>query len=89
MAPAESRNDLSALIRSKPDLFGLHWIPAPAKLVEDDMRLRIDVEEDWDHAQVIYDALDAESLDWQGITTLLDQQPAIRQRMAHLNRASA
>jgi spore coat polysaccharide biosynthesis protein SpsF len=89
LAPADLRGDLSAFIRSQPDMFGLKWIPAPAQLVEDDMRLRIDVEEDWDHAQVIYEALDSASLDWQGITKLLDQQPAIRRRMADLNRASA
>lgn len=64
------------------------YIPAPPALAQEDVRLTIDVEEDWEHAQVIYDALDERSLDWQGITGLLNQQPAMRKRMAVLNRTA-
>ena len=50
-------------------------------------RLGIDVEEDWENVQLIVDALGPESLEWQRIAGLLEQHPAIRQRMAVLNRA--
>ncbi len=50
------------------------------------MRLAVDTEEDWEHAQTIYEALGPEALDWQRIAGLLEQQPALRTRMAALNR---
>ena len=39
--------------------------------------------------QEIFDALGPDSLDWQGIAGLLDQHPALRKRMADLNRTCA
>jgi spore coat polysaccharide biosynthesis protein SpsF (cytidylyltransferase family) len=50
------------------------------------VRLTIDLDEDWDHALAIYEALGPERLDWQRIARLLDHQPALRSRMAALNR---
>jgi spore coat polysaccharide biosynthesis protein SpsF (cytidylyltransferase family) len=50
------------------------------------MRLRLEVEEDWDHAHIILEALGPENLDYQRIANLLDQHPAMRERMAALNR---
>ena len=55
----------------------------------DDLRLKIDFEEDWEHAQVIFEALGPDEWDWQRIADLLDSQPALRKRMAVLNRAKA
>jgi spore coat polysaccharide biosynthesis protein SpsF (cytidylyltransferase family) len=49
----------------------------------------VDIEEDWDHAEAIYEALGPERLDWQRIARLLDHQPALRSRMAALNRVHA
>ena len=46
----------------------------------------VDLDEDWDHALAIYEALGPEWLDWQRIARLLDHQPALRSRMAALNR---
>ena len=80
--------DGTAAISEQPSLFQSLSIPAPSPLAQQDVRLIIDVEEDWEHAQVIYDALGPESLDWQGITELLYRQPAIRERMAVLNRSA-
>ena len=52
----------------------------------EDVRLTIANDEDWDHALAIYEALGPERLDWQRIARLLDHQPALRSRMAVLNR---
>ena len=73
-------------IYSHPERFNLRLIPAPTKIDRDDVRLRVDIEEDWEHALAIYEALGPESLDWQRIADLLDHQPALRSRMAALNR---
>ena len=56
-------------------------------LDRDDLRLRIDREEDWDHLREITEAVDIQDCDWQRIAGLLDGQPALRKRMARLNEA--
>jgi spore coat polysaccharide biosynthesis protein SpsF (cytidylyltransferase family) len=61
-------------------------LSAPAEIDREDLRLTVDSEEDWDHALTIYDALGPEWLDWRRIARLLDHQPALRSRMAALNR---
>jgi len=86
--PAERRTATGYLYRH-PESFRLRFIPIPAQLDRADVRLTIHDEEDWEHAQTIYEALGPESLDWQRIAGLLDQQPALRKRMAVLNRADA
>ncbi|MDP6446962.1 MAG: NTP transferase domain-containing protein [Pirellulaceae bacterium] len=83
----DARIDPFCYIHSNPEEFQLRWLPIPDALDRPDLRLRIDVEEDWDHAQVIYEALGPDELDWQGVAGLLDRQPAIRERMATLNQS--
>jgi spore coat polysaccharide biosynthesis protein SpsF len=83
------RQQVTQYLYSHPEKFTLRLIPAPAGIDRDDVRLTIDSDEDWDHALAIYDALGPESLDWQRIAELLDHQPALRSRMAALNRACA
>ena len=80
------RSHLTRFIYSRPDVFQLRLLPVPKPLDRNDLRLSLKVEEDWDHAQLILDALGPENLDWQRIAHLLDEQPAIRERMAALNR---
>jgi spore coat polysaccharide biosynthesis protein SpsF (cytidylyltransferase family) len=63
----------------------LRLIPVPRELDRDDVRLRIDGEEDWEHTQTIFEALGPEHLDYHRVAHLLDHQPALRQRMAALN----
>lgn len=70
---------------SHPELFSIRLIPAPEGLDRDDVRLAVESEEDWDHAQLIFEALGPEALDWQRIAGLLEQQPDLRSRMAALN----
>jgi spore coat polysaccharide biosynthesis protein SpsF (cytidylyltransferase family) len=83
--PAD-RQQATRYIYRHPELFQLRLIPIPESLDRDDVRLTLDVEEDWDHAQAIYDALGPEALDWQRIAGLLDHHPHLRERMAILNR---
>jgi spore coat polysaccharide biosynthesis protein SpsF len=86
--PAD-RQHVTRYLYSHPEKFPLRLIPAPGAIDRDDVRLTVESDEDWDHALAIYEALGPESLDWQRIATLLDHQPALRSRMAALNRAGA
>ena len=84
-----ARERVTHCIYSHPERFNLRLIPAPAEIDREDVRLLVDIEEDWDHAQTLFDALGPELLDWQRIASLLDHQPAMRGRMAELNREYA
>jgi spore coat polysaccharide biosynthesis protein SpsF len=81
------REQVTSYIYSHPEKFQLRLIPAPVEIDRDDVRLTVDIEEDWEHAMAIFEALGPEWLDWQRIARLLDHQPALRSRMAALNRA--
>ena len=81
------REDVTRYIYSHPEKFKLRLIPAPTQIDRDDVRLTVDIEEDWDHALAIFEALGPEAMDWQRIAELLDHQPDLRRRMAALNRA--
>lgn len=83
----EDREQISGCIWSQPEKFRTHLIPAPRALDREDVRLRVDMEEDWEHAMTIFEALGPERLEWQRVVALLDQQPALRRRMAALNRS--
>ena len=54
---AVDRMQVTRYVYSRPDRFQLRLIPVPPELDRDDVRLTIDVDEDWEHAQVIFDAL--------------------------------
>jgi spore coat polysaccharide biosynthesis protein SpsF (cytidylyltransferase family) len=86
--PAERRH-VTTYLYGHPELFNVRLVPLPAELDREDMRLTIDGEEDWEHAQAIYEALASEEWDWQRIADLLAGQPAMRKRMALLNRAKS
>ena len=83
------REQITRYIYSHPEIFNLRLIPAPDAIDREDVRLIVDIEEDWDHALTIYEALGPDRLDWQRIAGLLDHQPALRSRMAALNRVHA
>ncbi len=84
-APSD-REHVTRHIYSHPEEFQIRLIPAPAEIDRDDVRLTVDIEEDWEHTLAIFEALGPEALNWQRIAKLLDHQPALRQRMAVLNR---
>lgn len=83
------RQQVTRYLYSHPEIFNIRFIPVPSQLDREDFRLTIDREEDWEHAQVIIDALGAEECDWQRIAGLLKGQPALRKRMADLNQSIA
>ncbi len=82
------REQVTRFIYAHPETYNVRLIPVPVELDRDDVRLTLDSEDDWEHVQAIYEALGPERLDWRRIADLLDQQPALRQRMADLNRAA-
>jgi spore coat polysaccharide biosynthesis protein SpsF len=86
---AHDREHVTPYLYSHPDKFNIRLTPAPTEIDREDVRLRVDIEEDWDHALAIYEALGPERLDWQRIASLLNHQPALRSRMAALNRVHA
>ena len=83
------RQQPTRYIYSHPERFNIRLMQAPAQIDRDDVRLSVDMEEDWDHAVAIFEALGPEELYWQRIADLLDHQPALRKRMADLNRVCA
>jgi spore coat polysaccharide biosynthesis protein SpsF len=83
------REHVTRFLYSHPERFNVRLVPAPVELDREDLRLTVDIEDDWEHAQAIFEALGPESLDWQQITGLLDGQPAVRRKMAWLNRKHA
>jgi spore coat polysaccharide biosynthesis protein SpsF (cytidylyltransferase family) len=70
-----------------PEEFTLKLLQVPVELDRDDVRLALETQEDWAHAEAVVDALGYD-LDWKDITQLLERQPNLRQRMADLNRPS-
>ena len=82
----EDREHFTRYLYSRPERFNIRLIPAPAGLDREDVRLTINSEQDWEHAQTVLDALGPEALDWQRIAGLLDEHPALRKQMAVLNR---
>ncbi len=86
---AGDRQHATRYLFSHPEKFTVRLIPAPEQIDRDDVRLTVDIEEDWEHALAIFDALGPDDLDWQRIADLLVHQPSLRKRMAALNRAHA
>lgn len=86
---AKDRQSVTSYFYAHPEKFNLRLIPAPAQIDRDDVRLTVDIEEDWENTLTIFEALGPEELDWQRIAELLDHQPALRKRMAALNRVHA
>lgn len=84
---AADRSDPSKFICSHPKVFYIKQVPVPARLDRGDLRLAIRDEEDWENVETILDALGPDCLDWQFITSLLDRNPEICERMAEHNQA--
>lgn len=85
----QDRLNVTGFLYSHPEKFNIRLIPAPRQIDRDDVRLTVDIEEDWENTLTIFEALGPEELDWQRIADLLDHQPALRKRMAALNRVHA
>ena len=83
------RAEATRYLYTHPEKFRVRLIPVPSALDRKDVRLTIGGQEDWEHAEQIFEALGPERLDWQRIASLLDEHPALRQRMAVLNKDQA
>ncbi len=81
------RREITQFFTGHPELFQMRFLQVPRALDRDDFRLTLTDQIDWEHAEEIYEALGADGLNWQRIAELLDQQPALREKMADLNRA--
>ena len=86
---SEDRQQPTRYIHTHPRKFALRFLPAPAKLDRDDLRLAIHDEEDWEHVELILDALGPESLDWQYIMALLDRHPYLGRPVERRHPAAA
>jgi len=86
---AADRQHATHYLYGHPKEFNVRLIPVPEEIDRHDVRLTMDIEEDWENTLVIFEALGPEELDWRRIADLLDHQPALRERMAVLNRAHA
>ena len=80
------RNDPTRFMRMRPEQFQLRLMPLPKALDRQDLRLSLKSQQDWEHAEQVVEALGVDELDWHRIAQLLEQQPALRERMADLNR---
>lgn len=67
----EEREDATRLFCSRPERFRLRFLPVPAALEADKVRLAVDDHESWEHAQTIYDWLGPEGLNWHTIADVL------------------
>lgn len=79
----------TSYLYSKPEQFRVRLVPAPAALDRSDVRLTLADGTDLEHVEDILDALGPDHLDWQEIVLLLEDHPALRERMEMLNRAAS
>lgn len=68
---AEERDQLTRFFCSRPERFHLRFIPVPAALEGDNVRLSVDDHESWEQAQTIDDWMGPEGLDWRSIAQVL------------------
>jgi len=83
-AKQAERNSPLSFIRQHPEHFVQRLLALPMG-IQADTRLTVNCQEDWEHIQMIFDALGDDNLNVSRITTLLQQHPHLRQRMATLN----
>lgn len=82
------REQPTRFLYSHPEKFRIHLLSIPEQIDCEDVRLRIDLEEDFEHATAIVEALGNE-VDYYRIANLLRHQPGLRSRMAAINRRAS
>ncbi len=70
-------------------VYSLRLLALPRPVRPQELRLRMQWAEDWEHLQAIYEALGPDQLDWAHIVQLLEDQPQMRRQMAQLNQKQA
>lgn len=83
---AADREHVTRYLYRHPEEFSLRFLPVPEPLDRDDLRLTVDLPEDWEHAHTIYEALGPEPLEWHQIAQFVARSEPLRRRMAYLNR---
>ncbi len=77
---AEDRCEVGRYLYSHPELFNLRLIPAPARIERDEVEAMAHIDDHWECAQTMYEALGPEALDWQRIAVVLDRHLAMRKQ---------
>ncbi len=88
---AQDRQEVTRYVFTHPKQFQVRLVQLPLSLDRTDIQLRVDGQEDWDHIQVIYEALGPEEWDLKRLAGMLDQQPLPRKRkpLAGINKSVA
>jgi spore coat polysaccharide biosynthesis protein SpsF len=68
------RDAVTSYLYSHPERFNVRLIPLPAELDRHGWAADLDVEQNWDHAQAIYEALGGDEWDWRRLADPLATQ---------------
>ncbi len=88
VAAADRQHPLRYLLHHS-GAYSLRLLALPEPLSPEEIRLRVESVQDWEHLETIYEALGPERLDWKHIFRLLNDQPQLRRQMALLNQRAA
>ncbi len=88
-ASEDRQHPIRRYLLSHSGVYVLRLLTLPRPVRAQELRLRMQWAEDWEHLQAIYEALGPDQLDWAHIVQLLEDQPEIRRQMAQLNRKEA
>ncbi|MDX1963300.1 MAG: hypothetical protein SFX18_09115 [Pirellulales bacterium] len=85
--PAD-RAGVTRYLYTHPERFAAQWLPMPTELDRADVRLALWGDDDREHCEDLYEALDG-AVDYQTVTRFLHAQPHLRRRMAAMNQQEA
>lgn len=68
-----------------PGAYHLKFVPIPDQLNRDDLRFSIEVEADWDDAEMLCETLQEADSQWQELAQLVLANADMRDAMAHRN----
>ena len=80
-----SVGSLAAWLMTAPGAYHLKFVPIPEKLNRDDLRFSIEVEADWDDAEMLCETLQEADSQWQELAQLVLANADMRDAMAHRN----
>jgi spore coat polysaccharide biosynthesis protein SpsF (cytidylyltransferase family) len=86
---AEDRQEVTRYLYSRVEDFRVRLIRLPVGLERPDVQFRVDGQEDWEHIQVIYDALGHEEWDWTRLARLLDRHSMPGQPVGGIQESAA
>ena len=74
------RANVTRYLYLHPEKFQQRLLAAPTDFNGQELRLAIDCEEDWEEAQILFDTLGPEAMDWRRISHLLPRKSSRRPR---------